>query len=378
MGAQKWTDVLGWTPSTFWTHYCTKANNLDGRINNCQRLPVTLCPVWMWFPYQPIIYWGRFPYRHSWPYWSIRNRCHPFWPDFQHCEPHSNGDGPRLSPRSFSWNRPNRDETGSSSGKTFEDIFFPVLPMVPNSHISLLSPLPSIHSEAWPLEVLKTTDSPLTISVGSQDYSVTKVIFKSKSIVGRATRIYLVEAADGLVFVLKNSWMSICQLHEATYLEGLSFPFCPTLINYSAHRNTRTLWCVAVKLTLVKKIWERRHSVTRPAGVHISDFSSLWELMVAFMDIALGMYGSIFVGYLLTLLPLPQPLSILYTPPGRSLLSPTGTNQNWPEPVRFQSESDQNFLFNLADNCTNFSDQILTILLRTSGTSQSNFLVESD
>jgi hypothetical protein len=202
-----------------------------------------------------------------------------------------------------------RLETGSSSGKKFEDIF-PVSSMVPNPHISLLSQLPSMLSEARPLEVSKTANSPLAISVGSQVYSVIKVIFESKSIVGRATRIYLVRAADGSEFVLKDSWMSVRRPHEATYLEGLSFPFCPTLINHSAHRNTGTLRCVAVKPTLVKEIRERRRSVTRPAGVHISDFSSLWELMVAFMDIALGMYGSIFVGYLLTLLPLPQPLCI--------------------------------------------------------------------
>jgi len=203
-----------------------------------------------------------------------------------------------------------RLETGSSSGKKFEDIF-PVSSTVLDPHISLLSQLPSILSEARLLEISKTADSPLTISVSSQVYSIIKVIFESKSIVSRAMRIYLVRAADGSVFVLKNSWMSVRRPYEATYLEGLSFPFCPTLINHSAHRNTGILRSVAVKPTLVKEIREKRRSVTCPAGVHISDFSSLWELMVAFMDVALGMYGSIFVGYLLTLLPLPQPLCIL-------------------------------------------------------------------
>ena len=101
-----------------------------------------------------------------------------------------------------------RLETGSSSGKKFEDIF-PVSSMVPNPHISLLSQLPSMLSEARLLEVSKTANSPHAISVGSQVYSVIKVIFKSKSIIGCATRIYLVRAADGSEFVLKDSWMYV-------------------------------------------------------------------------------------------------------------------------------------------------------------------------
>jgi hypothetical protein len=34
---------------------------------------------------------------------------------------------------------------------------------------------------------------------------------------------------------------------------------------------------------------EKRRVVTYPAGVHISDFSSLWELLVAFLDVVIGM-----------------------------------------------------------------------------------------
>jgi hypothetical protein len=204
-----------------------------------------------------------------------------------------------------------RLEIGSSSGKKFEDTFPPLSYAIPQPHIPLLSPSSSPLSKTRPLEVAKSADQPsVTISIGDAVYTVTKAIFESKSFIGRATKIYLVQTGSGLILVLKDSWMSIRRPHEATYLEGLSFPFCPTLINRSSHGNTQVFRCLAVKPSLVKEIREKRRSVTRPAGVHISDFSSLWELMVAFLDITLGVYGSIFVGCFSYPLLLPQPSCI--------------------------------------------------------------------
>ena len=199
-----------------------------------------------------------------------------------------------------------RRETGRSSGRKLDEVFPPFPYFGPIPFIPLLSSLRSPLSTAKPLDVVGSTDNGLTISVSSHVYRDLQVIFEAKSFVGHATKVFLAMAPDGSRVVIKDSWVFLNRPHEATFLEGLSFPFCPTLINHSRQRNTRTLRSLAVQLSLVKEIREKRRTVTRPAGVHISDFSSLWELMVAFLDIALGMFDGIFVSCFAYPLPLPQ------------------------------------------------------------------------
>jgi len=202
-------------------------------------------------------------------------------------------------------------ESGCSSGRKFDEVFSPFSYAVPEPFIPLLSSLASPLSTAKPLPVMKPTDQhSLTIFIDSDTYPVLKVIFEAKSFVGRATRVFLVTMPDNSMMVLKDSWVICDRPHEATFLEGLSFPFCPTLVNHSRHGDTSTLRSLAVKPSLIKEIREKRRTVTRPAGVHISDFSSLWELMVAFLDIALGMYVSIFVW--LFFLPSTSPTALVY------------------------------------------------------------------
>ena len=148
-----------------------------------------------------------------------------------------------------------RREPGRSSGRKFDEVYPPFSYTVPQPFIPLLSSLASPLSTAKPLPVMKPTDEQaLTIFIGSDAYPVLKVLFEAKSFVGRATRVFLVAMPDKSVMVLKDSWVIRDRPHEAMFLEGLSFPFCPTLINHSHHGDTGTLRDLAVKHSLIKEI----------------------------------------------------------------------------------------------------------------------------
>jgi hypothetical protein len=88
---------------------------------------------------------------------------------------------------------------------------------------------------------------------------------------------------------LKDSWITVDRPQEAAFLQGLQIPFGPELVDHCVLRNTNTFRKCPIKQSLTYELREKRRAVMYPAGVHISDFTSLWELLVAFLDIVIGM-----------------------------------------------------------------------------------------
>ena len=113
------------------------------------------------------------------------------------------------------------------------------------------------------------------------------LLFRSQTLIGRATRAFLVEFRDGRRGVLKDSWITTDRESEADFLKGLNIPYGPDLIDQCKLRTTDIFRKYAIVGSEVKECREKRRIVTYPAGVHISDFSSLLELMFAFFDILL-------------------------------------------------------------------------------------------
>jgi len=120
-------------------------------------------------------------------------------------------------------------------------------------------------------------------------YPVEKVIFMTRSMIGCATGAFLASSPDGKLVIVKDSWVTIDRPQEAVFIQDLAFHSCPVLIDSIVFQNTGTFRTLAICRSHVKDIREKRRTVIYPAGVHVSDFSSLWELMAAFLDIALGM-----------------------------------------------------------------------------------------
>ena len=116
-----------------------------------------------------------------------------------------------------------------------------------------------------------------------------RVLFKSQTLIGRATTVFYVQLPDNSFGVLKDSWITTDRPEEAKLLQGLQIPFGPKLINHCILRNTHTFRNHPIKASVNLERREKRRVVTYPAGVHISDFTSLWELLVAFLDIVIGM-----------------------------------------------------------------------------------------
>jgi hypothetical protein len=98
-----------------------------------------------------------------------------------------------------------------------------------------------------------------------------------------------VELPDGRLGVIKDSWITTNRATEASFLEGLDIPFGPQLINHCLLGNTSMFRDNPITPPSIPECREKRRVVTYPAGVHISDFSSLWELMVAMLDVVVGM-----------------------------------------------------------------------------------------
>jgi hypothetical protein len=131
-------------------------------------------------------------------------------------------------------------------------------------------------------------DRIVSIVVNSTTYKVKRLIFRAQSLVGRATRAFLVELPDGRSGIIKDSWITNERMSEAGFLNGLDIPCGPQLINHCILRDTGTFRANPIRAPEIKECREKRRIVTYPAGVHISDFSSLWELMAAFLDIVIG------------------------------------------------------------------------------------------
>ena len=102
---------------------------------------------------------------------------------------------------------------------------------------------------------------------------------------------FLVEFPDGTRGILKDSWGIDGRPTESAFIQGLEIPFGPSYIDSCSLRTTKLFQncIVANLLPIIDECRVKRRVVTSPAGVHISDFSSLWELMVSFLDIVIGM-----------------------------------------------------------------------------------------
>ena len=130
-----------------------------------------------------------------------------------------------------------------------------------------------------------------TITISSTVYQVICIIFSAKSFIGRATRVFLVQLPDGSKGILKDSWIPPARSPELKFLEGLAIPFGPQIIDHDILWNTGTLWAYSVEALALDECQEKHCIIIYPAGVHITDFTSLLELMAAFMDIVIGMYN---------------------------------------------------------------------------------------
>ena len=60
-----------------------------------------------------------------------------------------------------------------------------------------------------------------TISVGPNVYKVIRVLFSAQTLIGRATRVFLVQLPDNKLGVVKDSWITVDRSQEAAFLQGL-------------------------------------------------------------------------------------------------------------------------------------------------------------
>lgn len=185
-----------------------------------------------------------------------------------------------------------RNEARKPSKIAFATLYQPFKYKNQNPSIVLLAPS-SVTSTPTSTPMSSTpmsSEGISTISVGPIVYKVISVLFRSQTLIGRATKVFLVELPDGRTGVLKDSWITVDRPKEADFLQGLDIPFGPKLIDHCVLRNTETFRQLLSdnRRPLNYEIREKRRVVTYPAGVHISDFTSLWELIVAFLDIVIG------------------------------------------------------------------------------------------
>jgi hypothetical protein len=189
-------------------------------------------------------------------------------------------------------------ETGVSSGKKFVTEFPPLRTDFPNASVIVFSTSPNVTPTSLPTADASAAgrNDPriISISVGGTGYRVISVLFEAKTLIGRATKVFLVELPDGRIGVLKDSWITVSMRSEAALLGGFHLPFCPELIEHCVLRNTSSLRYSPHKMAEIIEPREKHRVVVYPAGVHIADFSCLWELMAAFMDVVIGIYFPVF------------------------------------------------------------------------------------
>jgi hypothetical protein len=128
-----------------------------------------------------------------------------------------------------------------------------------------------------------------TIAVGGKTYKVLSVLFQSPAFIGRATKVFLVRLEDGRQGVLKDSFITIERHTEESILKDLTIPFGPDIVDHCILGDTGAFRQSLIRPAAILETRQKRRVVTYPAGVHISDFTSLWELMVAFLDVTVGM-----------------------------------------------------------------------------------------
>jgi Fungal protein kinase len=184
-----------------------------------------------------------------------------------------------------------RNELGIASDKTFQDFYQPYTYNASRDPITLLR---NQRRFSNPLAISRTPvvegfDKNIsTIRIRDTVYRVFSVIFLAKSFIGRATRAFLVQLPNGTMGVLKDSWIPISRLPESAFLEQLAIPFGPEIIDHCILGNTGTVRSHAIASSALDECREKRRIAIYPAGVHIADFSCLWELMAACLDIVIG------------------------------------------------------------------------------------------
>ena len=94
---------------------------------------------------------------------------------------------------------------------------------------------------------------------------------------------------DGGEGVLKDSFIMSNRPTEESIPNGLTIPFGPDIINHCILGDTVTFRESLLSPAKLLETQQKRRIVTYPAGVHISNFTSLWELMVAFLDVTVVM-----------------------------------------------------------------------------------------
>jgi hypothetical protein len=181
----------------------------------------------------------------------------------------------------------------SCAPATFEGSIPSFQAKFPNPQIALNYPPPPVIKN--PLAI--TTNAAVedespdfdTIAIGGTTYKVLSVLFQSPAFIGRATKVFLVQLEDGTQGVLKDSFITIDRPAEASVLGGLTIPFGPNVVDHCILGDTHRFRASLMKPAPILETRQKRRIVTYPAGVHISDFTSLWELVVAFLDVAIGM-----------------------------------------------------------------------------------------
>ena len=140
----------------------------------------------------------------------------------------------------------------------------------------------------------------VSISINDKTYKVVRLLFQTQTLIGRATKAFLVKLPDGSLGVLKDSWISSTRADEANFLKGLNILFGLRLIDHCVLRKTGTFQDNPINRCLKMECQEKWRILTYPAGIHISDFSCLWELTVALLDIVVCMINSMFLLTFLT------------------------------------------------------------------------------
>jgi hypothetical protein len=199
-----------------------------------------------------------------------------------------------------------RRELGVSSNEKFCDLFPPFDYKVTKPFIDCLKTPSHQFSNNPPLAITHDAASAgqdsefCSVVIGSKIYPVVRLLFRTQTLIGRATRTFLVRLPDGRNGVLKDSWITTDRPTEANFLKGLEIPFGPRLVDHCVLGNTSVFRSSPIRMAINQEVQEKRRIVTYPAGVHISDFRSLWELMVAMLDVVVGMINSLFFIWLLS------------------------------------------------------------------------------
>jgi hypothetical protein len=194
-----------------------------------------------------------------------------------------------------------RQDQGEKGGKKLIDAFPPLGYKSTNPDIRLFAPDPSTTitppttSEPEFDDDSKGDKGIVSISIKGKTYEVVRLLFQSKTLVGRAMKVFLVKLPNGSLGVVKDSWISSERASEASFLKGLDIPFCPQLINHCVLGDTRAFRDNPFNICVKKGYQEKRRILTYPAGVHISDFSCLWELMAALLDTVVCMINPIYL-----------------------------------------------------------------------------------